>query len=48
MFQRLLLVMEGFPIKELKAYVFLMTWSFKGYMTSEEPIFESTYKGKGG
>jgi hypothetical protein len=25
-----------------------MTWSFKGYMTTEEPIFENTYKRKGG
>jgi hypothetical protein len=40
--------MEGFPYKELKVCGFLTTWRFKGYMTIEKPIFESTYKGKGG
>jgi hypothetical protein len=39
--------MEGFPIKELKVCVLLMTWGFKGYMTIEEPIFENTYKEEG-
>ncbi len=48
LFQGLLFVMEGFPYKELKVCGFLTTWRFKGYMTIEKPIFESTYKGKGG
>jgi hypothetical protein len=40
--------MEGFLVKELRVFVFLMTWSFKGYMTIEKPILENIYKGKGG